>query len=215
MTTYAAWAALYEGDTDAAYMNVLIPRLMEELVAAGTKLPIIPEAPAIRLTRGEPDAVAQQACDNADAFYLVFVHADTGGRAQEQGIHPRSKAYCEAMQRKCEWEPKRCVVITPRHETEAWILADAVAVTETLGYRGAPATIGLPVGAGEAERLVDPKATLGQVVARIRGRRRGEDLDLVLPAIAQRQRLDELRRSKSFRDFEDRLREALDDLGCL
>lgn len=212
---YVSWAALYEGDTDAAYFNVLIPRLMEELVIAGTQLATIPELPAIRLRRAETNTVAREACDSADAFRLVFIHADMGGRAQAEQIDQRSIAYCAAMHELCNWPPERCITVTPRHETEAWVLADPVAVTSALGYAGRPATIGLPAGALAAERLADPKATLREAVSTVRGRRRAEDLETIVAAVAQRQSFTELRRSISFRGFEAGVRAALDYLGCL
>lgn len=213
--TYVAWAVVYEGDTDAAYFDVLIPRLMEDLAIAGTKLPTIPTGPAIRLRRGGPEEVAKEACAASDAFFLVFIHADAGGRDVAKGIGQRSTAYCEEMHKLCGWSTDRCVVITPRHETEAWVLADPAAVTSTLGYTGPPASIGLPATPAAAERLVDPKATLRQAVAKVRGRRRTVDLAQVFPAIAQRQSLAELRKLASFQAFENCVRTALNDLGCL
>ena len=213
--TYVAWAVVYEGDTDAAYFNVLIPRLMEDLAIAGTKLPNIPTVPAIRLKRGGPEEVAKEACATSDAFYIVFIHADTGGRGLASSIGSRSTAYCEEMHKLCGWSTDRCVLISPRHETEAWILADPAAVTGTLGYTGSAASLGLPTTPAEAERLIDPKATLRQAIAQVRGRRRAIDLAQVFPAIAQRQSLAELRKSPSFQAFEDGVRKALNDLHCL
>jgi hypothetical protein len=213
--TYVAWAVLYEGESDAAYYNVLIPRVMETLVIAGTKLPTIPTSPAIRLKRASTAEVAREACEASDAFFLVFIHADTGGRALEAGIELRSRSYCEEMQRQCAFPAGRCIVIAPRHETEAWILADPGAVIATLGYRGTPASIGLPTSAVEAERLIDPKATLQQAIGHVRGRRRPVDLAQVFPAIAQRQDLRELRKAGSYELFEKSVKAALFDLGCL
>jgi hypothetical protein len=214
--TYVAWAALYEGASDAAYFDVLIPRLMEELVIAGTRSATIPNLPAIRLKRAGPQEVASEACKNADAFFVVFIHADAGGRGLARGLEQRSTAYCEAMRELCNWPTDRCVVIAPRHETEAWVLADPAAVTEALGYTGTPASVGLPMNAAEAERVADPKAILEQAIVRTRGRRRGAiDVARVFPAIARRQNLTIVRRSESFRVFQDRVRVALNDLGCL
>ena len=213
--TYVAWTVLYEGETDAAYYNVLIPRLMEDLVVAGTKLPTIPTAPAIRLKRAGPSEVAEEACAARDSFLLVFIHADTGGRHIARGLAQRATAYCDEMRQRCGWSSDRCIVITPKHETEAWVLADPVAVTATLGYTGTASSIGLPTTAGQAERLVDPKSTLKQAVAQVRGRRRPVELSQVFPAIALRQDLATLRGLASFRRFEDSVRTALDDLGCL
>ena len=79
------------------------------------------------------------------------------------------------------------------------------------GYVGSrvpdtPELIGLPATAREAEALADPKATLAQAIRRVRGSRRpirGEDL---YPAIAQRNPSTNSGRSRSFADFERRLK---------
>lgn len=213
--TYVAWAALYEGESDAAYYNVLIPRLMEDIVLSGTKLPTIPSMPAIRLKRAGPEEAAKEVCATSDAFFLVFIHADTGGRALTENMTHRSTSYCEEMTKLCEWRMDRCIVIAPSHETEAWILADPLAVTSTLGYAGTAASLSLPANPAAAERLTDPKATLLEAVSQVRGRRRAIDLGQVFPAIAQRQSLAQLRRSKSFERFEQKVRVALYGLGCI
>jgi hypothetical protein len=109
--TYVAWAVLYEGETDATYLDVLIPRVMEESAIAGPALPTIPLVPAIRLKRASPAKVAEEACAAADAFHLVFIHTDTGGRALERKIHQRGSAYCEAMHDLCGWLSDRCIVV--------------------------------------------------------------------------------------------------------
>jgi hypothetical protein len=127
----------------------------------------------------------------------------------------RLYSYCEAMQALCNWPPVRCITIAPRHETEAWALADPQAVTSALGYLGPPDSIGLPSGANQAERLGDPKAVLAAAVTGVRGRRRPYDPKQILPAIAQRQSLATLRRAQSFAAFEIRLVEALADIGCI
>lgn len=214
--TYVAWAAVYEGGTDEVYFELLIPRIMEEIVRLhGTRSSTIPTAPAVRLHRGTVEKVAQEVCAARDAFHLVFIHADTGGRAMESDSDRRSIRYCEAMHAVCEWPPARCIVISPRHETEAWMLADPFAVTGAFGYTGPPNSIGLPVNASDAERLENPKETLAAAMIQVRGRRRRPDIRQIIPAIAQRQSLDNLRRSRSFTSFEASLRVALGDLGCI
>lgn len=214
--TYVSWACLYEGATDQAYFELLIPRVMEDIILQrGTRNTTIPPAPAIRLHRGTVDEVAKEACEARDAFLLVFIHADTGGRALEASIEDRSSSYCDAMRNRCEWPSIRCITITPRHETEAWILADPQAVTAALGYYGPPASLGLPANAREAERLTDPKAVLVAAVNQIRGRRRPFDPKQIYPAIAQRQSLSTLRRARSFSVFEASLVAALGSIGCV
>lgn len=161
------------------------------------------------------EEVAKEACGARAAFHFVFIHADTGGRGLENGLEQRSTPYCEAMYTVCNWPPVRCITVSPRHETEAWMLADPQAVTAALGYLGTPASIGLPANAHQAERLGDAKATLTQAMAHVRGRRRHLDIKQIVPAIAQRQSLAKLRHAGSFTVFEANLLAALADLGAI
>lgn len=214
--TYVSWGVVYEGPTDQAYFDVLIPRLMEELIAEGPlRNSVVPASPAVRLPRGTVEDVARRICKESDAYHLVFIHADTGGRGLELAARALGDAYRQALSVECGWPTERCVVISPRHETEAWLLADPQAVADVLGYRGALGDIGLPADAREAERIVDPKALLRDVSDRIRGRRRPMNSSLMFPAIAQRQDISMLRRSQSFCGYEAQVRGALQSLGCI
>lgn len=209
---YVSWAVLYEGHTDSLYFDALLPRLIRDMVAREAESAVeVPDGPAVKLgqeTRSI-DAVVKEACAAVKAFEIIFVHADTGGRALEQGLDARAGAYCRGLNAECNWPPERCITITPRHETEAWLLADASAVAGALGYTGDPTDIGLPNSAREAERLVDPKKVLADALAEISERRRSHHLETLFPSIAQRQNLAALRQSRSFSDFEGRLRHAL------
>jgi hypothetical protein len=115
----------------------------------------------------------------------------------------------------CDWPIVRCITIAPRHETEAWVLADPQAVTAALGYLGSSVSIGLPGNATEAERLGDPKKVLAAAVNKVRGRRGDLNVKQIFPAIAQRQSLANLRHARSFVTFEARLKAALIDIGCI
>lgn len=215
---YVGWAALYEGETDSHYFNALIPRVMTDLVLQNNaQASIIPETPAVRLSRGTVEQVAAEACRAGDAFHLVFIHADSGGRNTEASLSSRGDAYCEAMHRRCAWDPVRCVTVTPRHETEAWMLADPSAVVQSLGSRAALDVLGLPNDATQAERLIDPKSVLLNAIQIVTGRRRRHpnDLQFLYSSIAERQSLASLRRSPSFNGFESRLSKALASIGCL
>jgi hypothetical protein len=213
--TYVSWAVLFEGASDAAYFGILLPRVMDDLVLSrGTRNSIIPTAPAIVLRRGSVENVAAEACAAEGAFHLVFIHADTGGRAQAEAIGRRSISYCQAMHDLCGLPSMRCITIEPRHETEAWLLCDPGAVMGALGYRGRASDAGLPENAREAEALVDPKATLKSAMRVIRGRRREEYPETLYPAIAQRQNLNLLRTADSFAAFERRLSDGLQAIGC-
>lgn len=214
--TYVSWAAYYEGESDRAYFDLLIPKVVEELIITrGTRNSTIPPIPSVRVPRGSVDEVAREACKSREAFHLIFFHADTGGRGLEASLSQRSAQYCEAMQTTCEWPLSRCITISPRHEVEAWVLADPMAVTGALGYSGSHLLLGLPNNAKEAERLVDPKSVLAKAIGQVRGRRKPYDARQIFPAIAQRQNFANLRQAQSFAVFEASVASALADLGCI
>lgn len=209
---YISWAVFYEGPSDALYLDVLLPRIIREVINdENGDIAEIPEVPAIRLGSGgkEREAVAKEACKFVDAFDILFIHADTGGRNLEGGLFDRSGAYCDAIQALCDFSRNYCITLTPRHETEAWLLADGKAVTDSLGFTGTSAALGLPQNAREAERLQDPKQTLKNAIETVAGRRRSQSVHNLFPAIAQRQDLQTLRGATSFEEFRTRLANAL------
>jgi hypothetical protein len=214
---YLAYALFVEGNSDAQYFAILLRRAIEDFVLRHGRVPVeMPESPLPLGQNGRSvNAVATEACGSRETFHLLFIHADRGGSGQAGALPRRGQAYCRRINEMCGIPPRRCVVVAPRHETEAWVLADPSAVMNALGYRGLPGTIGLPVNAGAAEALVDPKATLNDAIAHVRGRRRAEPAGTLFAAVAQRQSLDALRHAPSYREFEGALRDALIDLGAL
>lgn len=215
---YVSWAAFYEGPSDALYLDVLLPRVIRELVAReGMRTVEVPDGPAVRLGGAgrSIESVAKEACGFRYASDVVFIHADTGGRSVEGGLEERADAYCTALAAECGWPRDCCVTISPRHETVAWLLEDGDAITAALGYRGDPAELGLPADAHAAERLHDPKQVLRAAIEAVAGRRRGRSVDNLFPVVAQNQDLERLRKSLSFRQFEKRLRVCLRALNCI
>lgn len=213
---YLSFAIFQEGNSDREYFSVLVPRLIEILILDKGRIQVdVAEQPIdLNIPRKTIKEVAQAACDASTAFHLFFVHTDTGGRALAEQVD--GNEYCREMHRICQWPCERCVVIAPRHETEAWILLDATAVAQALGIKGNLSVHGMPTTAKECEGLVDPKATLNSVIQSIRGRRRSVDRAADLyPAIAARQTFAVMRAAASFRTFEDDVRSALCSLGCL
>lgn len=215
---YLSLALFAEGTSDYEYLEPILIRSLEDIAAREGRRTVDLSQTVIRLSPGsrEIERVASEICAgmaNPPPFHIVFVHADTGGRAIERTLAQRSSAFCEAAQQACGWLCDRCVIVAPRHETEAWVMADPEAVAATLGITRVE-QLDLPVDARAAERLADPKAKLQQalnLVARGR-RRRVEDL---YPSIAQRQDLIKLRASLSFAAFENSLRAALRSLALI
>lgn len=215
---YLAWAGFYEGSSDRSYYDVLLPRIMEEItLAEAIQQVTIATTPVVQLGRNgrDVDDVAREICDNKAQIHLCFVHADTGGRGLAKRLTERSSAYCQAVRKLCGWDPVRCVVLAPRHETEAWVLADPKAVIAALDYTGTPDSINLPANGAAAEALPDPKMVLDAATTEVLGRRRRHSGSQLFTAIAQPQTLSALRQCVSFRTFESKLRLALASLGCI
>jgi hypothetical protein len=215
---FLSWISIVEGGSDRSYLDILLPRVMDDIAFRhGRQTITVPPAPVapLGLTGREIEAVAEEACKLKDAAHIVFVHADTGGRGLAGGLAARSCAYCDAMHAVCGWQRERCVVVAPRHETEAWALADPLAVTNALGYAGKPNALGLPPNAAAAERLGDPKATLDAAFRLVRRRSTPKRAGQVLPLIAQSQSIDALRGAESFQAFEAMLAGAMRSLGCI
>ncbi len=83
---YLAWAGFYEGGGDRTYYAVLLPRVMEEIIISEAIQQVtVATTPMIELGRNgrEVDTVATEICLNKDQIHLLFIHADTGGRASE------------------------------------------------------------------------------------------------------------------------------------
>ena len=60
--TYLSWAAFYEDATDQAYFELLIPRVMEDIIMRlGSRHSTIPPAPAVRLQRDAIERVVREA----------------------------------------------------------------------------------------------------------------------------------------------------------
>ncbi|MBB3861826.1 hypothetical protein GGQ88_003116 [Novosphingobium hassiacum] len=213
-----SWAAMYEGETDRAYFDIIIPLVIEDITRRiGTRNVTVPLSSTAQLGKGgrSIESVAAEICAERDAFHVAFIHADTGGRSLEAKMAGRSYAFKEAAFNLCGFPLDRCVIIAPRHETEAWMLADQEAVGLALGYRGDLSELGLPQSPQEADRLVDPKSILATAVHKVRGRRSTSSVQQIIPAIAQRQRIGILRDSPSFQLFESQLIVALRSLGCV
>lgn len=209
---YISWATFYEGQTDGLYLDVLLPRILRELVAeTGTDIVEVPDFSTVRLgTKSRTkEEFAREACEFRSALDIIFVHADTGGRGVERNLADRSSGFCEAFHQRCGAAPPHCVTITPRHETEAWLLADPTAIMAALGFDGTVIEARLPLTARDAERLTDPKETLRTAVHAMTGRKRKHLVENLFPAIAQRQSLTSLRSTRSFSLFEGNLKRCL------
>jgi hypothetical protein len=214
---YVSWAAYFEGVTDREYFRVLLPRVMQDIVAGGAIQSVtIPEDMlVIGASDRTVEAVAVEACNNRDSFHLWFIHADIGGRALEDGLASRSEAYADRAFQLCRLPKVRSINVAPKKETEAWVLADRRAVLEAFGLSAGYDTETLPRNPPECERLADPKVLLDEFATEVNRRRYRRGASFLYPTIGQRQDLAALRRMPSFNRFEADLRTALASLGCI
>lgn len=71
---YLPYALFCEGSSDFDYLEVLIPRLIDDLVCdRGRRMVDVPTVPTFRLRQSgrSVQAVAEEACDKKEAFLLV------------------------------------------------------------------------------------------------------------------------------------------------
>jgi hypothetical protein len=212
---YLSWAAFYEGPSDAAYFNVLIPKLLEDILLRSGRRPYdIALAPAVEfgISRRSNLEASQDVCDRKNEFHIIFVQADAGGRGQQAKIATRREAIIDAAVERCEFDREIAVYLSPVKELEAWALCDMDALLVAFGVTRLPQDLA-PASPREVERLADPKATLDAISIEAGQRRRSASSNLV--RIAQEQSLSRLRMVPAFQDLEGQVCRALRHIGCL
>ncbi|QRI65104.1 hypothetical protein JQ506_09060 [Shinella sp. PSBB067] len=212
---YLSWSAFYEGATDAQYFNVLIPRVLDDIIRGCGKRPCdVAEFPAVEFGIGERsfESVAKQICARKNEFHIIFVHADLGGRGQAVNVAQRREKLIQKAKEMCGFDPRVAVMLSPEKELEAWALSDVAAVKAALGVNAVPGNL-MPATPAAAERLLDPKANFDEIVKSVIRKR--SVARQILVRIAQEQSIRELRRSSSFKAFEACLREVLGHHGFI
>lgn len=214
--TYLAWSLFAEGNTDFEYFSIILPRLINDLIQNQTiRSAEVPETPVMAFRRrpGGLAAVAEEVCRAQGAFHLLFVHGDTGGRNLERGVDDRVGRLCELVRDICGLTSERCVCVVPRHETEAWCLADQNALRRAIGLSQNYTFNGLPRRPSQVENLNDPKLVANSIMNEaVRGTKR-RARPFPLASVANEQDLGVLRTLPSFLEMEADLKRALGGLG--
>lgn len=141
---YLSWSAFYEGATDAQYFNVLIPRVLDDIIRGCGKRPCdVAEFPAVEFGIGERsfESVAKQICARKNEFHIIFVHADLGGRGQAVNVAQRREKLIQKAKEMCGFDPRVAVMLSPEKELEAWALSDVAAVKAALGVNAVPGNL--------------------------------------------------------------------------
>jgi hypothetical protein len=212
---YLSWSVFYEGASDAQYFNIIIPRLLDEIIRVSGKRPCdIGEYPAMEfgIKNRSFDDVAAEICERKNEFHIIFVHADLGGRELAANVAQRREQLIQKAQEICDFDPRVAVMLSPEKELEAWALSDLSAIKAALGVNAIPGNL-TPATPIAAEKLPDPKGSLDAIIRSVTNRK--SSARNILVRIAQEQSIDELRRANSFQAFEASLRNALGHAGFL
>ena len=145
-SVYLAYALFCEGPSDFAYFEVLIPRLIDSIVSDSAFAPWTGRT-RLHFVSDSRTAPWKCRCDGSvsrKGRLPPCVHPRGHGGTEPRGSpRRRSVAYCRKMHEICDFPQPRCVLLLPRHETEAWALADPNAVLEALGYSGSSRRLGV------------------------------------------------------------------------
>jgi hypothetical protein len=138
-----------EGDSDCDFLEPVIDRQLRELLEQGTKtVEVRPVSRSACVKKHGKRRFHDAALRLADPCELVFVHADHHEAHEADAMAREINGRC------------RAVVLIPKRETEAWILADPSAFRR---IRGA-AVSHLPPVAKDVEKVQEPKTLLLKVL---------------------------------------------------
>jgi hypothetical protein len=214
--TYLSWAMFVEGKTDSDYLSVLLPRLIEHIVLSinGPRA-VIPEFPVeiFGITERQYDKAASAICAAREAFHLLFIHTDTGGRGLQGTIEDRTISFRDILSAKCNIDITRCIFVIPRKETEAWCLSDPNSLRLSLGLSNQYDLSGFSQALDDVERISDPKLLIQQIIDSALPRRRAGSKRIPYVALAQTQDILKLSQISSFAQLVSDLRDALASLG--
>lgn len=214
--TYVSWALYVEGPTDRSYLGIILPRLINHLLAsANGPMATVPDNPVevFGIPKDKLETIAQLVCAGKDAFHLLFVHGDLGGRGIASTVDSRTCALCEKINERCDFQRDRCILAVPNREIEAWTLADPLAIRSAFGFPADREVPHIPSKAQHVEGLPDPKVTRDDFLRAISAGRRRALPRWPYESIAQEQDVSRLLTVPSFAVLADATRAALRGLG--
>lgn len=212
-----SWAMFVEGSTDREYLGVVLPRVIEDIAfhsERGSEAQV-PEQPVnvFGLSRRDFQTAAELICKAKDAFVILFVHGDTGGRGQQTTLADRTSALCKRVNDLCSFDTDFCIPVTPMQETDAWCLADRVALRAAFGLREGHQFSQLTGDPRDVEKIRDPKEVAYSIANEVIGGRRRSRVRFPYAAVAQAQDLEVLRQLSQVQEMYGRVRHALSKVG--
>ena len=204
MTRYLQPVLYAEGPTDHEFLSALIERLLIELLV-DVEIREVDRFRDFDTRVSGRERLVEIATRDVDAsrrpkrWHVLFIHADAKGQpasARAANVDAfRAKIHDRVDASSCS-----VVGIVPKHETEAWFIADGDAVRNALGVTLVDSALGV-VTPKNAERDNDPKATLDGIVKRATGGRQPVPRELLSQFVS----FDVLRRFSQFATFEQEL----------
>lgn len=213
---YVSWALHAEGPTDRAYLGVVVPRLINHLISSiGATDAVVPDTPAVTFGIRDRsfDNVAKSICEAKDAFYVIFVHGDLGGRGVAKNIENRTCSLRKSINDICDIDLNRCVVSVPKKEIESWTLADPGAVRAAFGLSSGHQLIDIPDIPRHVEEIANPKTVCEANLRSIYGGRKRPLPRWPYENIAQEQNISRLLAVPSFLNLAEGTKRALRTLG--
>jgi len=219
---YLGLALFAEGPTDHRFLSPILRRTAEELclqystdqIEISNMLEL--HSPLQYRNQDRARRIVEAARQARGAYNILFMHTD-GASDPERAWQERIRPAVQRLIVECANVQERPVAVVPIRETEAWALVDGEALRGAFGTVLDDVDLGIPNRPREVERIADPKQALDRAFDRVIGsrRRRKKKAPVFLNVIGERVRLALLRQVPAFQRFEQDLRTALTDLGCL
>lgn len=209
-----------EGTTDVRFLEHIIERtFVEAAMDCRGAIEVYPPEWIKPQARTFPDKVLEAAkAAEAQGLMVLCVHTDADDASDEKAI---SERIAPSFQKVLDAEElaicKNLAAIVPVQMTEAWLLADEVALLRAMMATQPPPELGI---GNPPESYSDPKAKITEAIRlahRNRPRRHRQQVsiaDLYSP-VGQQCDLDKLRQLPSFQRFEEEVKAALGKLNYL
>jgi hypothetical protein len=187
-----------EGDSDCRFLMPVIDRQLGTVLHSHphADFDLVPIRRSTYVKKHGSERFRRAASELAATCHVLFVHADY-----------REKREAERMAGEIGTTACRPVIIVPKQETEAWLLADAAMLKR---IRGADLSV-VPSAPKAVEDIPDPKKTLASAVAPAGVADPADFFDL----LGRNVDLGILRRIPAYRDWLGRTVECLKGLNYL
>jgi hypothetical protein len=226
--SYPIIALSVEGISDTRFLVPLVRRLVIDIFLAHNESVPQPDIELIDVPK-DPDRVLHAAL-LATHHDILIVHADCDTRSlleTRQQLFEPGKDKVEALRPVSTQPLPELVALLPKHEIEAWILADTEVFLNVLlkesGTSKNKQELKLPAHITEAETMASPKERLKEIVrlsVEHSPRRKRDKLKSVVEQvlyieIADYVRLTVLEQLESYRIFKEELTDALRKLNYI